>query len=316
MNHIPPADPNPNLYDLSLNVVNNPDMPVLLLQFAAEHDGDPAEARLARQIPRFLGRKLNLSGRFQAKFLPFRDNAEDGAAYFINTTALPERDAVAEIAAFHKIRYVLYGKIGVAGQIRMEVFLYDASARTTLFRKGFDTYPTYMFDAFDQICAEIAKAAGLDLSRDERLALFSRDTLNWDALLYYLMAEDERYAMLSGVAVPDIAGTVRIFAQALATDPEFRLAESAATETVLEALNRQALEDPDAVSLLNSLLESHPALTLPRRVLMLLALSSGDNTAVRHQAGQLLRLHPGDEELHTEIRQVLDALDSDDDAPA
>src|SRR5688500_8212489 len=106
-----------DVIDISLKVVGNPVIPILMLQFAAQHEGEEAEAKLARQVPRQIGRKLGLTDRFDARFLSFRDRTAAGDTIFVNSTRLPDVEALAEIAAHHGIRYILTGKIGVGERI-------------------------------------------------------------------------------------------------------------------------------------------------------------------------------------------------------
>jgi hypothetical protein len=281
--------------DISLKVVGNPVVPILLLQFAAQHEGEEAEAKLARQIPRQIGRKLRLTDRFDARFLSFRDRTAAGDIVFVNSTRLPDAEVLAEIAAHHGIRYILTGKIGVGERITIEAQLYDAQRNGMIFRKGFDTYATYTFDVFDEICVRVAQAIGTELSREERVAVFQRDTTEWEAFLYYLLAEDDRYALSVGIPPGDPELAASAFAAALQRDPDFEAAEQSATAYILEGMEADVIAPARAEELLATIAAAAPSLLSARQALMFLTLERGDESAARAHAMEILKIDPENE---------------------
>jgi hypothetical protein len=278
--------------DISLKVVGNPVVPILLLQFAAQHEGEEAEAKLARQIPRQIGRKLRLTDRFDARFLSFRDKTTAGDVVFVNSTGLPESEALAEIAAHHGIRYILTGKIGIGERITIEAHVYDAQRNGMIFRKGFDTYATYTFDVFDEICVRTAMATGQELSREERVAIFQRDTTEWEAFLYYLLAEDDRYGLSVGIPPADPSLAAQAFTAALERDPDFATAEQSATAYIIEALEAGILTTDQAEKHLAAIATAAPALLSARHALMFLSLEKGNDEAARRYAAEILKIDP------------------------
>lgn len=287
----------PDFIDLSLKVVGNPAVPILLLQFAAQHEGEEAEARLARQVPRQIGRKLGLTDRFDARFLSFRDRTAAGDTIFINSTQLPDTEVLQEIAAHHGLRYILTGKIGVGERITIEAQLYDAQRNAMIFRKGFDTYATYTFDVFDEICVRVAQATGTELSREERVAIFQRDTTVWEAFLYYLLAEDDRYGLSLGIPPGDPALTASAFLAALERDNDFETAEQGATAYLLEAMAAGILEQEQVEKFLADVAAAAPSLLSARQALMFLALEKGETETARTHAAAIRAVDPENPEV-------------------
>lgn len=277
---------------------------LLILQFSTQHVNEEAEAKLARQIPRYVGRKLNLTERFDARFLSFRDKVI-GEEVFINSTHLPEHDALDEIAGHHGIRYVLYGKFGVGERIRMEVHLYDARRRTEIFRKAFETYAAYTFDVFDEISVRTAQAIGVELDKRERVRLFRRETTSWESFLYYLLAEDDRYGLAIGVPPLDYALPMSAYVESLKRDPEAEGIEASAVGFVIEAMEAGAIDRDAAALQLERIAGAAPEMTAARQALLFLAAERGDLDAARRYGQELMALRPEDEAMRAEIEGFL-----------
>lgn len=289
--------------DLRLPVVNNPTVPVLLVQFAVERAGDEAAAKLARQIPRALGRRLAGSGRFDVRTFIARDRDGDREV-FVNSTTVPDPDALAALAGMHHARFVLAGRIGVGERIKMEVRVYDAGQGREVYAKGFDVYATYTFDSLEEITVRLAQIAGVEMTREERVALLRRETESWEAYLYFLLAEDDRYGLSLGLVPDRPLVTLDAYAEALTIDAEFESAESGAVAYILEALEREAITEADADASLERIAELAPTLLPARLALLYRALAEDDIERARGLADQLRSLHPDDTTLARELDEA------------
>ena len=166
-----------------------------------------------------------------------------------------------------------------------------------IFRKGFDTYATYTFDVFDEICVRVAQATGTELSREERVAIFQRDTTVWEAFLYYLLAEDDRYGLSVGIPPGDPKLAAAAFIAALERDSDFETAEQSATAYLLEAMGAGILTQEEAESLLADVAAAAPSLLSARQALMFLALEKGDMGDARVHAAAILAIDPENAEV-------------------
>jgi hypothetical protein len=282
---------------------NESPLPILILQFATGHPDEEAEAKLARQIPRVIGRKLNLTGRFDARFLSFRDRVI-GEEVFVNSTQLPEHDALDEIAGHHRIRYVLFGRFGVGERITMEVHLYDAERRAAIFRKGFETYAAYTFDVFDEVCVRTAQAVGVELDKRERVRLFQRATTSWESFLYYLLAEDDRYGLAVGVPPLDFSLTQQAYLESLRHDPDAEEIEASAVAFALEGMAAEGIGREAAEEYLRQIAGTAPELLAARQALMYLSFERGDHEEARRWGEELVALRPEDPMLRAEVAEL------------
>jgi hypothetical protein len=117
---------------------------------------------------------------------------------------------------------VLTGRFGLSDkEILLEGRYYDTSKKAEVYAKRFETYPKYYFVAVEEIKLRAAQLLNIELSDEERVALFSRATESWQAYLYYLLAEDERYALTLGIPPQDHRGAIELYKEAVKTDPTF-----------------------------------------------------------------------------------------------
>lgn len=290
--------------EFQLPVANNPVIPVLLVQFAVERAGDEAAAKLARQIPRALGRRLARSGRFEVRTFIARDRV-DGREVFINSTALPDPDALAALAGMHHARVVLAGKIGVGERIRIEARIYDAGHGREVYAKGFDVYATYTFDALEELTVRLAQIAGIEMTRDERVQLLRRETESWEAYLYFLLAEDDRYGLSLGLAPDRPLGTVDMYCEALAIDAEFEAAESGVVAYLLEALQRETISETEVDVALQRVAALAPTLLSARRALLYRALADDQFERAHRIVSELRSLHPDHQDLLRELEELV-----------
>jgi hypothetical protein len=123
---------------------------------------------------------------------------------------------------------IVTGRFGLTElNLILEVRLFDARKMQEIYAKHFETYPTYYFDSIEELKVRVIQSLGLELSKEERVLLMSRATESWEALLYYLLAEDDRYALSLGIGNADPRTTLNLFRDALRIDPEFTLARVA-----------------------------------------------------------------------------------------
>lgn len=205
-------------------------MTILLLPFAALHQ-DEATAKLCRQIPRLIGAELEraLSEHgVSVRFLSSRGTSEVGKAGLVASLELPTPSDLETTARMYGADLIVTGRFGLTERnLILEARIYDTAKRQEVYAKHFETYPAYYFDSVEELKVRIAQTLAIDLSEQERVALMSRATESWEALLYYLLAEDERYALSLGIPVLQPLTTLGLFRDALRIDPEFAIARSA-----------------------------------------------------------------------------------------
>jgi len=224
---------------------------IMMLQFACQNSGTEAEARLARQIPRYIGTKLFRSGLFEPSFYALRNQQNN---VFINATEPPPLDIIDNIAQSNSTPYLLFGKVGIAEKLKFEFNFYDAKFGKIVLKKGVETYPTYIFDSLDELCLKIINYCELQLTREQRMSLFMRDTLVWEAFLYYLFAEDERYAYSVGIELKEPEKTISHFLEALRFDPDFELAQQACSDFISLLYSHKTISAQKATGYLQNII--------------------------------------------------------------
>lgn len=228
---------------------------VLVLQYACTTMGDEAEAKLARQLPRTIGAKLQATGLLRVQFLALR-HAVDGVPHFMNTTTAPAKEDLKEIAADNDVRFVVFGKVGAKERITIDAQLYDAEQDAVVFRKFFETYAGYTVDALDEVAYRVAaQVHPEELSTEQRVALFKRDTTSWEAQLYYFMAEDDRYGLSVGVVPPEPVLALSAYTEALHTDPTMHAAEKALVAFLVDTVADNLVTSEKAIETLATLTE-------------------------------------------------------------
>jgi hypothetical protein len=205
-------------------------MTILLLPFAALHQ-DEATAKLCRQIPRLLGAELEraLGGLgVSTRFLSSRGTSEEGRSGLVASLELPAVSDLETTARMFGADLIVTGRFGLTDRnLILEARIYDAAKHLEVYAKHFETYPAYYFDSIEELKVRVVQTLGIELGERERVALMSRATESWEALLHYLLAEDERYALSLGIAVLQPMTTLDLFRDALRIDPEFTIARSA-----------------------------------------------------------------------------------------
>lgn len=198
---------------------------ILLLPFATVSEGDEATAKLGRQMPRQIGREIEqaLAGQnVRSKFLSMRGTARNGQSGFVATTTLPSFQEILHIGEQYGAEVVLTGKIGLGERnVLFEARVTNVQEKRETFAKLFETYPTYFFDTAEETKLRITQTLGLSLSEEERVALFRRITDSWEAYLYYLMGEDDRYGFETGIIPTHPIGAISYYEKALEIDPQF-----------------------------------------------------------------------------------------------
>lgn len=235
---------------------------VLVLQYACTTSGDEAEAKLARQLPRAIGRKLHATEVLHANFLALRYAVED-VLQFVNVTDMPAKEELRDIAADNSVRFVLFGKVGAKERITIDGQLYDAEQDAVVFRKFFETYAGYTIDALDEIAYRVATHVYTkELSPEQRVELFKRDTTSWEAYLYYLMAEDDRYGLSVGVIPPEPLLAVSAYTEALRIDPTMTAAERGLVVFLTEAVREDILVGEKAIEVLRAVADEFPTMEI------------------------------------------------------
>lgn len=106
------------------------------------------------------------------------------------------------------------------------------------FSKRYETFPSYFFDALEEVKLRITQTLGLTLTDEERVDLFQRQTESWQAFLYFLLAEDERYGLTIGIEPLDLLQPIELYKEALNVDPGFGAAKNALEHYLIMLLER------------------------------------------------------------------------------
>lgn len=262
---------------------------VLVLQYACTTSGDEAEAKLARQLPRAIGRKLHATELLHTNFLALRYAVED-TLRFVNVTETPVKEELRDIAADNDVRFVLFGKVGAKERITIDAQLYDAEQDAIVFRKFFETYAGYTIDALDEIAYRVAThVCAKELLPEQRVALFQRDTTSWEAYLYYLMAEDDRYGLGVGVVPPEPSLAISAYTEALRTDPTMTAAEAGLVAFLVDADQKDLLPTDIAIEALRTIAKESPAMETIAQGLVYFLLATGKLQEAETKAREYLQ---------------------------
>jgi hypothetical protein len=198
-------------------------MNLLVLPFAVIQQ-DEVAAKLSRQLPRMIGADIEnaIGARLKARYLSSRGTDITGKSGLVASMDLPSPGDLETVTRMYGGDLVLTGKFGLSDrEILIEGRYYDAAKKAEVYAKRFETYPTYYFDAVEEIKLRATQLLNIELSDDERVALFSRATDSWQAYLYFLLAEDERYALTLGIPPQDHKGAITLYQEAAKVDPTF-----------------------------------------------------------------------------------------------
>jgi hypothetical protein len=232
---------------------------ILLIPFAALHQ-DEATAKLCRQIPRLLGRELEhalTAHSVAVRFLSSRGTTESGVAGLVASLDLPAPSDLETTARMYGADLVIAGRFGLTDtNLILEVRIYDAAKHQEVYAKRFETYPTYFFDSIEEVKIRIVQSLGIELADRERVALMSRTTESWEALLYYLLAEDDRYAAAAGIDVTMPRSTLELFRDAIRIDPEFSVSRNAMEHFILLLVEREAVSSNELRDILDQYRDS------------------------------------------------------------
>lgn len=219
---------------------------------------DEAEAKLARQIPRFIGKRLDASGKIDSRFLSLRENVGSGVV-FRNSTVLPTPELLTEIAQTNGFQYVLYGQISAQERIKIDAKLFDVKHQRIIFQKLYDNYATYTFDALEEICYKLLQSLKLETTVKDRVKMFRRETISWEAFLYFLLAEDYRYGLSVGVMPMNLRQPVDAYLEAYRIDSTMIDAENGLLGYTIECYTKQLFDNRKFLYVINELLEINPS---------------------------------------------------------
>lgn len=278
-------------------------IPILCLQFSCLTQ-DEAQSRLSRQIPRYISRKLSLSNKFNSSFFSFKGEI-NSVECFLNTSTSPTIDIIDEIANNHSTPYVLYGKFGIEDKLKIEIYLYDAKICKIVYKNAIDVYPTYLFDSLDELCSKIVSIAGFILEKEDRMSLFSRDTLNWDAFLYYILAEDDRYAYTIGIKIPSFENTISLYFESLKIDCEFELSEKACIAFITDLYIKEKISYQRTLEYFNECLSLNENSVNINYALMIFHENHNNNQLSSFYANKLLTMNISNIEMLIDINKIL-----------
>lgn len=261
---------------------------ILVLQYACTRSGDEAEAKLARQLPRTIGKKIQATGVAEVDFLSLRDTV-DGTVYFINSTEVPDRAALQEMAESHHVRFVLAGKVGAGERITIDAQLYDAERRDVVFRKFFETYAGYTVDALDEVAYRTVQLLSPQaLAETQRVAMFRRETASWEAFLYYLMAEDDRYGLEHGIVPHDAGLPVSAYMEALRIDPTMEDAEQGLVRLLIDIAERNIVPHERVLEVLSTLVDEFAGMETAAQAFVYFLLALGRSMEAEEEARRAL----------------------------
>ena len=204
-------------------------MTILLLPFATLTEGDEVSAKLARQIPRMIGAEIERATEaygLKAKYLSARGSALDGSPGLVASATMPSGTELLNFGEMYGAQVVVAGQLALRDRdIHLEARVFQTARHEVGFAKRYETFPSYVFDALEEIKLRIIQLLGLTLTDDERIILFRRSTESWQALLYYLLAEDERYGLSIGIVSKDMLAPLALYREALGVDAGFDLAK-------------------------------------------------------------------------------------------
>ncbi|HYF03475.1 MAG TPA: hypothetical protein VEC36_08865, partial [Patescibacteria group bacterium] len=234
-----------------------PQQTILTLPFVATESGNEAQAKLGRQLSRTLGQKIQASGQVESHFFAMRETVDEKIV-FVNTTQKPNSDELAEIAKNAKERFILFGKVGTSNKVNVEACLYDAEAGKLVFHKQFETFAGYMFDTMDEITIRVLEAMKIDTNIEQRVQIFKRASDSWEAFLYFMMAEDDRYGLSVGVEPIDPNLPLNGYLEALTIDPHMKDAELGLITFVIDLLQYELIPAQGAAEKLSQLVGKLP----------------------------------------------------------
>ena len=222
-------------------------MTLLLLPFSVYQRGDEVAAKLSRQLPRMLGAGLEpvlAPHEVTVRYLSSRGTGADGRPGLVATSEMPSLDDLETTARMYGANFVLYGKFGLTEkEILLESRLFDMKRGIDTYAKAFQTYPTYYFDAVEELKMRVIQTMGIAPGDYERAALFTRPTDSWQAYLFYLLAEDDRYAATLGILPQDPEGTIRLYREALDIDVDFTAAKEGLQHFLVITIEHRLVSD-------------------------------------------------------------------------
>jgi hypothetical protein len=199
-------------------------MNLLVLPFAVFQQGDEVSAKLSRQLPRMIGSEIEsaVGEKLKARYLSSRGTDITGKSGLVAATELPSPGDLETVTRMYGGDLVLSGRFGLSDRdILIEARYFDVAKNAEVYAKRFETYPTYYFDAIEEVKLRATQLLGIELTDEEKVALFSRPTESWQAYLYHLLAEDDRYALTLGIPPHDAKGTITLYVEAAKIDPSF-----------------------------------------------------------------------------------------------
>jgi hypothetical protein len=238
-------------------------MRLLLTPFATFTAGDEPSAKLARQLPRMIGRDVERACAkhgLTAKYLSARGTTASGIPGLVATTELPSAKETENLAEMYGADLTLTGRFGLSDTaLIIEGRLFRTSDKQEVYAKRFETYPTYYFDAVEEIKTRIVQSLGIELDEKERAELFTRVTESWQAYLFFLLAEDERYGISIGIVPGDILQPLELYRHAIETDSQFEEARTAMQHYVILLIEQDSANALPLVLALKSMNTIVPA---------------------------------------------------------
>jgi TolB-like protein len=234
-----------------------PQQTILTLPFVATESGNEAQAKLGRQLARIIGQKIQASEQVESHFMAMRETVNEKIV-FVNTTQKPDFDDLQEIAKNAKERYILFGKVGTTNKVNVEACLYDAETGKLIFHKNFETFAGYMFDTMDEITIRVLEAMKIETNIDQRVQIFKRPSDSWEAFLYFMMAEDDRYGLSVGVEPIEPNLPISGYIEALTLDPDMKDAELGLITFIIDLLQFEQITAEQAAEHLTKLINLQP----------------------------------------------------------
>ncbi|MES2766746.1 MAG: tetratricopeptide repeat protein [Bacteroidota bacterium] len=286
---------------------------ILTLPFVATESGNEAQAKLGRQLSRILGQKIQSSGQVNSHFMAMRETVNEKIV-FVNTTQMPNTDDLKEIAKNAKERYVLFGKVGTTNKINVEACLFDAELGKLIFHKQFETFAGYMFDTLDEITIRVLEAMQIETNIAQRIQIFKRLSDSWEAFLYFMMAEDDRYGLSVGVVPIDANLPMSGYLESLTLDPHMKDAELGLITFVIDLLQYEIIKPEEAAAKLSELVKLIPDAEHGYETLAIVKVLEGKMTEAEDVLKGALKKLPNSYAINSALAELYIENGSGDDA--
>ncbi len=208
------------------------------------------------------------------------------------------------------VRYVVKGSIRQAGgRIRVNAQLIDAAAESPLWAERYDGDESDLFALQDRVIDSIVSVLAVELTESERTRIARRPTDNLEAYDLYLRAERRRIYGIGGMRH---YGTIALYREAIALDPEFAEAFAGLAETAFHVWRwdvTEVMPNPAAKKLAyeaaSKVLSMDPENPRAYMVLAMLQVTDGQHELALDSARKAVSFDPNNAAALADLANVL-----------